>query len=370
MERKRSLQWKENNEVYTPEQTKSVLDHCGIDVDSETENDFLVYCPFHGNNYSPAMTVSRNQGVYFCHSPGCNSSGNLVDMLIRQGNMNIFQAKRFIQKSAEETKVPFSERYEAIRAKDDELPAFKQVTLDEYKINFWNSPEAKAYMKGRHFEKATMEKFDIGFRTFGISRQGKRYPLDDVVVPMHDAKGMPLGFVGRSISEKAFRNSAKLPKSRTLFNYHRAKTHGSTLIIVEASFDSMRVDQAGYGNVGSTLGGSFSHDHAQQVNRSFDTVITFTDFDKKEIKPNCRKCAYGCEGHRPGVELAKSIREMLPGKRVLWAAMGDGEIYPQEPLEGYRTGPAKDPGDMTDEEIRQCLRNAVSNAEYQSWGLD
>jgi hypothetical protein len=42
----------------------------------------------------------------------------------------------------------------------------------------------------------------------------------------------------------------------------------------------------------------------------------------------------------------------------LWASHEYGKIYPHS---------AKDAGDMTDEEIKLCINNAVSNIEYQSW---
>jgi hypothetical protein len=43
----------------------------------------------------------------------------------------------------------------------------------------------------------------------------------------------------------------------------------------------------------------------------------------------------------------------------MWAAYDDTCIYPHN---------AKDAGDMTDAEIRQCLKGAVPNLIYSSWG--
>jgi len=42
----------------------------------------------------------------------------------------------------------------------------------------------------------------------------------------------------------------------------------------------------------------------------------------------------------------------------LWASHEYGKIYPHD---------AKDAGDMTDEEIKACVINAVSDIEYRSW---
>jgi len=91
-----------------------------------------------------------------------------------------------------------------------------------------------------------------------------------------------------------------------------------------------------------------------------------TDFDKKEkhIYKNCRKCKKVglslCKGHNPGRDLGATIAAGLHRKQILWAAYDDQVIYPHD---------AKDAGDMTDDEIRQCLRNAVPHYVYDSWGL-
>ncbi len=67
-----------------------------------------------------------------------------------------------------------------------------------------------------------------------------------------------------------------------------------------------------------------------------------------------------CVGHNPGRDLGQKIAVALPRKKILWASYEEGIVYPHD---------AKDAGDMTEEEIRQCLKNAVSNFTYQSWNI-
>lgn len=76
--------------------------------------------------------------------------------------------------------------------------------------------------------------------------------MDMVTVPVHSPDGTPIGLVGRSIKGKSFKNSTNLPKSKTLFNIHRAKKIGDHVIVVESSFDAIRVHQAGFPNVVAT----------------------------------------------------------------------------------------------------------------------
>ena len=64
------------------------------------------------------------------------------------------------------------------------------------------------------------------------------------------------------------------------------------------------------------------------------------------------------DADQAGRELGNNIATRLRNKDLLWASYEYGKIYPHE---------AKDAGDMTDEEIKACIKNAVSNIEYQSW---
>jgi hypothetical protein len=158
-----------------------------------------------------------------------------------------------------------------------------------------------------------------------------------------------------------------------VFNLHRAKRYGATVIIVESSFDVMRLHQAGYPNVIALLGGSLSPDHIAQLNRYFDTIIIMTDFDKKRFeKPGkCKRCkTWECVGHRAGRDLGRAIVAALPNKKVMWAVYDDECVFPYWPLEGYREFPSKDPGDMNDDEIRQSLKNAITSYQYEEWAID
>jgi hypothetical protein len=64
------------------------------------------------------------------------------------------------------------------------------------------------------------------------------------------------------------------------------------------------------------------------------------------------------DADQAGRELGKSIVHKLKFKDLLWASYEYGKIYPHD---------AKDAGDMTDEEIKTCIKNSVSDIEYRSW---
>jgi DNA primase len=207
---------------------------------------------------------------------------------------------------------------------------FPQDKLDSMHEELNSSEVAKEYFKSRGIEKESMEYFKLGFS----AKQNM------VIVPVHSPDGKPVGLVGRSISEKKFKNSTNLPRSKTMFNIHRAKKIGDHVIIVESSFDAIKVHQSGFPNVVATLGGHISNENLMLLNRYFNKITIMTDADQA------------------GRELGMSIANKLRYKNILWASFDYGKIYPHE---------AKDAGDMTEQEIKTCIKNAVSDIEYRSW---
>lgn len=352
-----SLEW-ENDSLYTQEQVTAVLRSIGVDVEGETESNLMCYCPFHGNRDTPSFTVDKSSGVFFCFNPSCNKSGNLMYLIKTLGQLNDFQALRLLAKSKRNANNNIVEQLENMtevvdwkdyvhRNRDGSLnPNY----MAEVKRDMWQYAEPQLYMRERGFEKQTLKDFEIGYDI----------GLDMVCVPMHDPMGrVEVGAVRRSIHGKVFKNTPGLPTSKTLFNLHRAKRTGDSVIIVEASFDVMKLYQCGYPNAVGCLMGHFSKEHARLLGKYFNTITIMTDFDKKQFYKNCAKCRKQgsnlCKGHNPGEELGLKIAEMMGTKRIMWAHHGGVTRFPEG---------AKDPGDMDDEVIRHSIKNAVSNFEY------
>lgn len=346
--------------TYSASQVESVLLAAGVDIQGETVNDFVGYCPFHGNRDTPSFSVSKAGGLYICFNPSCYVQGTLIELVRKLLDLNEFQARRLIIKMAKEENVGWADKVEKILKAPDPFEEFDQSKLDYLEESLWEHPEVLDYLKvERKFTDETLRHFHIGYS----------FKKDMVAVPMHDIKAKPIGIIGQRSSnkaEKTFKNSWKLPTSKTLWNIHRAKRTGDTVILCESSFDAMRIHQAGYPNVVACLGGNFSPYHTEQINRIFSTVVLMTDFDKKEkhVYPGCRQCGTEgknlCVGHNPGRDLGMKIAKLLPTKRIVWAAFDDKIVYPHD---------AKDAGDMSDDEIRQCLRNAVPDFVYKQWNL-
>lgn len=245
---------------------------------------------------------------------------------------NDFEALRFI--SAKETEA--LENFDEVLSEAmEDKPVFEEFsvdTLNKLSTSRRSSAEACNYFMSRGINHESMDHFELGYSA----------NMNMVTVPVHSPDGMPIGIVGRSIEGKSFKNSTNLPKSKTLFNIHRAKRIGGHVIVVESSFDAIKIHQSGFPNVVATLGGFLSKEQHHLLNRYFNKITIMTDADLA------------------GRELGSSIANKLRNKDILWASHEYGKIYPHD---------AKDAGDMTEEEIKDCINNAISDIEYKSWNL-
>ena len=243
---------------------------------------------------------------------------------------NDFESMRFISSKETEALENFDELLNDAIADTPTFQEFPHETLVKLNDDLVTEWKAQKYFESRGINMDSGKHFNLGYSK----------NMDMVTVPVHSPDGMPIGIVGRSIEGKSFKNSTNLPKSKTLFNVHRAKKIGDHVIVVESSFDAIRIHQAGFPNVVATLGGFLSTEQHHLLNRYFNRITIMTDSDLA------------------GRELGLSIANKLRMKDILWSSYSYGKIYPHD---------AKDAGDMTDEEIKTCIKNAVSDIEYRSW---
>ena len=333
-------------EYYSDEQTYNLLAEIGIEVVSDTETVWMGYCPFHGNSNTPAFAVNKTNGTFFCFNGACGAQGDMVSLIMQVTGKGHFAANRMVTRAKAAQPTDFSAILEKAMA-DEPMPTFPQDTIDGLAAAFWKSQKAQDYMASRKFTEMTMQHYNIGYSP-------KR---NMVSTPMHDYAGNPVGIIGRSLTDKTFRNSKNLPRRRTLWNLHRAKRSPKT-VITEANFDSQRVWQATGIESVAVLGSHFSTLHAEQLNRYFTHIVIMTDDDReKTFKDNCRKCreigASECLGHNTGLELGQAIAEACRGLTVTWAHLDSLKRY-----DGM-----KDAGDMTDDQIKYAIDNAISNVE-------
>ena len=249
---------------YSKEQIKRVLTGAGITVESEVDSDFIIFCSFHSNTRTPAGEVHKSNGTFFCFS--CQKVADLVELVMHTSGRSYFEAVRFIKSKEEESNLELDIN-KKLYIKPDYV-AYDEFTLKRLNSQLISSERAKDYLLYRKMDQSSMVKFMLGYSE----------KQDMITIPVHAPNGMPVGFVGRSIEGKDFKNTPGLPKSKILFNLHRIKT-ADMVYVVESSFDAIRLDQVGFPAV-ATLGANVSNVQIELLQKYFNNIVVIADNDE------------------------------------------------------------------------------------------
>ena len=253
-----------HKEVYTAEQVKRVLTGAGVDIMSEVDSDYIIFCPYHNNSRTPAGEVDKSSGLFYCFA--CQHITDLTQLVMTTTSRSYFEAARYIK--SKETASDLSYDIEKQLQEKPVYNQYDQVLIKRLNSQALESPRAMRYYAGRLITEESVKKFSLGFSE----------KQDMVTIPVHSPDGIEVGFVGRSIEGKDFKNTPGLPKSKVLFNLHRVKT-SSRVYIVESSFDAIRLDQCGFPAV-ATLGANVSNIQTDLLQKYFNNIIVIADNDE------------------------------------------------------------------------------------------
>lgn len=295
---------------YEQRQIESVLNSCNIKIGGEIDTHFLIFCPFHYNTNTPACEVDKSNGMFLCFS--CGESGNIVDIVMRTTNRTYFEASRMINshKNATDIEKQVDDAIENSR----EYPEFDMKLINQLHDNLMSSDRAKEYFYRRNIKDSSFSEFLLGFSE----------KQDMVVVPVFDEHNKCLGFVARSIEGKTFKNSIGLPKSKLLFNLNKVKR--KPIIVVESSFDVIRLHQEGF-NAVATLGATVSRKQLSLLQQYASRIIICPDTDDA--------------GHKMTEKIVKGITN--------------------KSIDVVNLNGAKDVGDLSDEEMVEVFTKYSGN---------
>ena len=248
---------------YSEDQVRRSLLTAGIDVVYEVESDFIIFCPYHNNYRSPAAEISKESGLFYCF--GCQESHSLIEVIMHVTKRSYFESARMVDSKSD--KANFIEALESKLDKKPDFVEFDSEVIKRLNDSALNSQRAAQYYIGRGITKDSVEKYLLGYSQ----------SQDMVTIPVHSPDGICLGFVGRSIEGKEFKNTSGLPKAKTMFNLFRAKRFDK-VFVVESSFDAIRLEQAGAHAV-ATLGASVSGKQRELLKQYFNNVIILGDND-------------------------------------------------------------------------------------------
>lgn len=297
--------------LYTASQIKRVLAGSGVTVEKETESEYIVFCSFHSNHRTPAGEINKYSGLFFCFS--CGKTADLIELVMHFSNRTYFESVRFIKSKEVETDILSDVNSKLIQK--EEWTEFDISIVQRLHDQALSSERAKEYFIKRKITKESVIKFKLGYSE----------NQDMISIPVYNHEGLCVGFVGRSVEGKDFKNTPKLPKSKLLFNLNKIRA-ASKVYVVESSFDAIRLDQVGMPAV-ATLGANVSSKQIDLLQKYFSDINIIADNDEA------------------GGNMKEKIVERLNGNVTV---VNLDEKY-------------KDIGDMTDEEILGINKNFGDN---------
>lgn len=293
---------------YSEAQVREVLVQCGVTIGSELDTHFLVFCPFHNNRNTPACEVDKEKGLFICFS--CGENGTLMDIAMKTTKRSYFEASRLINNAAKE--IDFAKQiFNTTNKSNEKFEEFDSVLITRLHNDCLSSERSLHYWSGRGISSESINTFYLGYSE----------NQDMVIVPVQTDTGMFVGFVARSIEGKSFKNSTNLPRSKVLFNLNRCKF--SEIIVVESSFDAIKLHQMGFSAV-ATLGANVSREQLRLLEKYATKIILAPDSDDA------------------GQGFVKKITENIKTREISLIKIPDGK---------------KDIGDMTKEEILSAMDN-------------
>lgn len=277
---------------------------------------YSAVCPFHQEK-TPSLSLDPVRGLYHCF--GCGKGGDVYTFVQETQGLDFNEAVEFLARQAGiqiETDPGASRR----RGEHEELVEAVRQAVRFYQKTLRSSPDAghaRAYLRGRGLGAEAVDQYEIGYgpetdtwdalvrslRTEGVKdstmmgaglakrgRGGKLFDVfrDRLLFPIHDLRGDPVGFGGRTLSERGpkYLNSADsrvYQKSRLLYGLNRAKgdiARTQEAVVVEGYFDVIAVNQAGINTAVATCGTALGEDHFDLLRRFTDRVVLVFDSDQ------------------------------------------------------------------------------------------
>ena len=277
---------------------------------------YSAVCPFHQEK-TPSLSLDPIRGLYHCF--GCGKGGDVYTFVQETQGLDFNEAVEFLARQAGiqiESDPGASRR----RGEHEELVEAVRQAVRFYQKTLRSSPDAghaRASLRGRGLGAEAVDQYEIGYapetdswdalvRTFrtegikdsimmgaGLAKRGRGGKLFDVfrdrlLFPIHDLRGDPVGFGGRTLSERGpkYLNSADsriYQKSRLLYGLNRAKgdiARTQEAVVVEGYFDVIAVNQAGVNTAVATCGTALGEDHFDLLRRFTDRVVLVFDSDQ------------------------------------------------------------------------------------------
>jgi DNA primase len=282
----------------------------------KTGKDFSGLCPFHQEK-TPSFTVSPIKQIFYCF--GCGKGGDIFNFVMEMERCEFPDAMRLVAEKCgisipkPKPSSPAERTQSSVRTTLVEMHREAQTLFVKQLQGTAEGKLARAYLEDRGLEKATIERFGIGYAPSGgdvllrhlkgkyaekllaesgLVSRGEGGRLFDrfrrrITFPIANESGKIVAFGCRALGDDQpkYLNSPETPiysKSNVLYHLDRAKEalrRSDFAVLVEGYMDAIAVARAGISNVVASCGTSLAEPQIKLLGRFTKRVIVNYDPD-------------------------------------------------------------------------------------------
>jgi DNA primase len=283
----------------------------------KTGKDFSGLCPFHQEK-TPSFTVSPIKQIFYCF--GCGKGGDIFNFVMEMERCEFPDALRLVAEKCgisipkPKPSSPAERTQSSVRATLVEMHREAQTFFLNQLQGTAEGKLARAYLEDRGLDKATIDRFGIGYAPSGgdlllrhlkgkyaenllgesglVSRDQSSGRLFDrfrrrITFPISNESGKIVAFGCRALGDDQpkYLNSPETPiysKSNVLYHLDRAKEalrRSDFAVLVEGYMDAIAVARAGISNVVASCGTSLAEPQIKLLGRFTKRVIVNYDPD-------------------------------------------------------------------------------------------
>ena len=283
----------------------------------KTGKDFSGLCPFHQEK-TPSFTVSPIKQIFYCF--GCGKGGDIFNFVMEMERCEFPDALRLVAEKCgisipkPKPSSPAERTQSSVRATLVEMHREAQTFFVNQLQGTAEGKLTRAYLEDRGLDKATMDRFGIGYAPSGgdlllrhlkskyaekllaesglVSRDQSGSRLFDrfrrrITFPIANESGKVVAFGCRALGDDQpkYLNSPETPiysKSNVLYHLDRAKEalrRSDFAVLVEGYMDAIAVARAGISNVVASCGTSLAQPQIKLLGRFTKRVIVNYDPD-------------------------------------------------------------------------------------------
>lgn len=295
----------------------STVESLGIDGQIRGD-EFVGHCPMHQQrtgrqDANPSWSINTDTGLFICFS--CGYRGSIITLIADLKGVGFDEAKTLTVRpdlSTSVAKIPGA----YVKAKTVE-------TMTEARLSRFSPPPRWARTKRRISRDAC--------QMYGLRWN---YVAEAWIIPIRDAAtGVLLGWQEKSETQRVFRNfPTGVKKSRTLFGYDIFT--GGRMVVVESPLDAVRLYSEGVTGAVASYGAIVSKAQVMLMSAADEVVFALDNPLSDDA------------GRKASIQLLTETKGVLKSVRFF----------------DYSGIAAKDPGDMTPDEIAMGIQRAKSRA--------